>query len=211
MTWDPMTIFAGLIPTAAWLCSFVLAQPQAWRMRWVQQGAGASCSLLLSNIALMAMIPPRLPPLCCGTCKVTEQVLQAFLSKFAPLLCKVVTKSAYLLSKQCLYIFGYVVLCATIPLTVFHIAAKGSGVLEMWTVTVLFRDTDWMSHIFSFFLVKYFCYSKSFLGHFELNDMRYGPTASIFYGIWIKQIGAMVFLSNLDEVSLKKLFSTMNI
>ena len=38
-----------------------------------------------------------------------------------------------------------------------------------------------------------------------------GPTDSIFYGIWIKQIGAMVFIFNLDKVSLKKLFPTMNI
>ena len=33
----------------------------------------------------------------------------------------------------------------------------------------------------------------------------------IFYGIWIKQSGAMVFIFNLDKVSLKKLFPTMNI
>ena len=38
-----------------------------------------------------------------------------------------------------------------------------------------------------------------------------GPTASIFYGIWIKQSGAMIFIFNLDKVLLKKLFSTMNI
>ena len=37
------------------------------------------------------------------------------------------------------------------------------------------------------------------------------PTASVFNGIWIKQIGAMVFVSNLDKVSLKKLIPTMNI
>ena len=30
-------------------------------------------------------------------------------------------------------------------------------------------------------------------------------------GIWIKQIGAMVLLFNLDKVSLKKLVPTMNI
>ena len=39
----------------------------------------------------------------------------------------------------------------------------------------------------------------------------FGPTASIFYGIWIKQSGAMVFIFNLDKVLLKKLFPTMNI
>ena len=38
-----------------------------------------------------------------------------------------------------------------------------------------------------------------------------GPTASIFYVIWIKQSGAMVFIFNLDKVSLKKLSPTMNI
>ena len=38
-----------------------------------------------------------------------------------------------------------------------------------------------------------------------------GPTASIFYGIWIIQSGPMVFIFNLDKVSLKKLFPTMNI
>ena len=38
-----------------------------------------------------------------------------------------------------------------------------------------------------------------------------GPTASIFYGIMIKQSVAMVFIFNLDKVWLKKLFPTMNI
>ena len=38
-----------------------------------------------------------------------------------------------------------------------------------------------------------------------------GPTASIFYGIWIKQSSAMIFILNLDKVLLKKLFPTMNI
>ena len=38
----------------------------------------------------------------------------------------------------------------------------------------------------------------------------YGPTASIFCGIWIKQSVAMVSIFNLDKVSLKKLFPTMN-
>ena len=39
----------------------------------------------------------------------------------------------------------------------------------------------------------------------------YGHTASIFYGKWIKQSVAMVFIFNLDKLSLKKLFPTMNI
>ena len=39
----------------------------------------------------------------------------------------------------------------------------------------------------------------------------YGPTASIFYGIWIIQSGPMVFIFNLDNISLKQLFPTMNI
>ena len=38
-----------------------------------------------------------------------------------------------------------------------------------------------------------------------------GPTASIFYGIWIKQSVGMVFIVNLDKVLLKKFFPTMNI
>ena len=36
-------------------------------------------------------------------------------------------------------------------------------------------------------------------------------TASIFYGIWIIESGATVFTLNLDKISLKKLFPTMNI
>ena len=43
--------------------------------------------------------------------------------------------------------------------------------------------------------------------YFGLN----GPTASIFYGIWIKQSVGMIFIFNLDKVSLKKLFPTINI
>ena len=34
---------------------------------------------------------------------------------------------------------------------------------------------------------------------------------SIFYGVWIKQSGAMVYIFNLDKVLLKKLFPTINI
>ena len=39
----------------------------------------------------------------------------------------------------------------------------------------------------------------------------YGPKACTFYEIWIKECGAMVFIFNLDKVSLKKRFPTMNI
>ena len=38
-----------------------------------------------------------------------------------------------------------------------------------------------------------------------------GPTASIFYWIWITQSGAMGFILNLDKVLLKKLFPSVNI
>ena len=38
-----------------------------------------------------------------------------------------------------------------------------------------------------------------------------GPAASIFYGILITPNGAMVYIFNLDKVSLKKLFPMMDI
>ena len=41
--------------------------------------------------------------------------------------------------------------------------------------------------------------------------MDFYTDGGIFYGIWIAQSGAMVFIFNLDKVSLKKLFPTMNI
>ena len=50
------------------------------------------------------------------------------------------------------------------------------------------------------------CHAKS-----KLYCGPKGPTASIFWGIWIKQIGAMVLIFDLDKVSLKKLVPTMNI
>ena len=50
------------------------------------------------------------------------------------------------------------------------------------------------------------CHSKS-----KLYCGPKSPTASIFYGIWIIQSDAMVFKLNLDKISLKKLFPTMNI
>ena len=50
------------------------------------------------------------------------------------------------------------------------------------------------------------CHAKS-----KLYCGPYGPTASIFYGIWIKQSVAMVFIFNLDKLSLKKLFPTMKV
>ena len=42
------------------------------------------------------------------------------------------------------------------------------------------------------------------------NKQVFSPTASIFHGIWIKQSSAMFFISNLDKVSQKKRFPTMN-
>ena len=44
-----------------------------------------------------------------------------------------------------------------------------------------------------------------------MNNSVFRPTASIFYRIWIEQSGVMVFILNLDKISLKKLFPTMNI
>ena len=55
------------------------------------------------------------------------------------------------------------------------------------------------------------CLPSSFHAKIQLYCGPNGPTASIFYGIWIKQSGAIVFIFNLDKVLLKKLFSTMNI
>ena len=55
----------------------------------------------------------------------------------------------------------------------------------------------------------------AFLAHTKQKVSKFwgpnGPTASIFYGIWIKQSSAMIFIFNLDKVLLKKLFPTMNI
>ena len=51
----------------------------------------------------------------------------------------------------------------------------------------------------------------------NVNQKRMSPDStliinfSIFYGIWIKQSLAMVFIFNLDKLSLKTLFPTMNI
>ena len=44
----------------------------------------------------------------------------------------------------------------------------------------------------------------------KLRKEKFGPTASIFYGIWITQSGSVVFIFNLDKVLLKKLCPTMN-
>ena len=64
----------------------------------------------------------------------------------------------------------------------------------------------------NFFLINNKAFAK------ELADLKSklycgpnGPTASSFYGNWILQGGAMVFILNLDNISLKKLFPTMNI
>ena len=55
------------------------------------------------------------------------------------------------------------------------------------------------------------CLPSSFHAKSKLYCGPYGHTASIFYGIWIKQSVAMAFRFNLDKLSLKKLFPTMNI
>ena len=44
-----------------------------------------------------------------------------------------------------------------------------------------------------------------------LNIVGLAALRLVFYGIWITQSGAMVFILNLDNISLKKLFPTMNI
>ena len=53
------------------------------------------------------------------------------------------------------------------------------------------------------------------LAHTKQKSKQYcgpnGPTASIFYEIWIKQSVGMIFIFNLGKVSLKKLFPTINI
>ena len=54
------------------------------------------------------------------------------------------------------------------------------------------------------------CLPSSYKAKIERYCGPNGPTASIFYGIWITKSGAMVFILNLDKVSLKKLFPTMN-
>ena len=55
------------------------------------------------------------------------------------------------------------------------------------------------------------CLPSSFHANIQQYCGPNGPTASIFYGIWIKQSSAMVFIFNLYKVLLKKLFPTMNI
>ena len=64
----------------------------------------------------------------------------------------------------------------------------------------------WFSKVYklSFNILVYLEVLKKFLWWTKLNNI------DIFYGIWIKQSGAMVFILNLDKVSLKKLFPTMN-
>ena len=57
---------------------------------------------------------------------------------------------------------------------------------------------------------RWACLPSSYQAKSKLYCGPNGPTASIFYGIWIKQSGAMVFILNLDKVLLKKLFPTMN-
>ena len=55
------------------------------------------------------------------------------------------------------------------------------------------------------------CLPSSFHSKIQQYCGPNGPTASIFYGIWIKQSCAMGFILNLDKVLPKKLFPTMNI
>ena len=58
---------------------------------------------------------------------------------------------------------------------------------------------------------RWACLPSSFHKKSKLYCGPNGPTASIFYGIWIKQSVGMVFIFNLDKLLLKKLFPTMNI
>ena len=55
------------------------------------------------------------------------------------------------------------------------------------------------------------CLPSSFDAKIQKYCGPNGPTASIFYGIWIRQSSAMAFIWDLDKISLKKLFPTMNI
>ena len=48
-------------------------------------------------------------------------------------------------------------------------------------------------------------------GNFCKTFLTFKHLLSIFYEMWMKQSGAMVFIFNLDKVLLKKLFPTMNI
>ena len=58
---------------------------------------------------------------------------------------------------------------------------------------------------------RWACLPSSYQAKSKLYCGPNGPTPSIFYGIWIKQNVGMVFIFNLDKLSLKKLFPTMNI
>ena len=58
---------------------------------------------------------------------------------------------------------------------------------------------------------RWACLPSSYQAKIQLYCGPYGPTASIFYRIWRKQSGAMVFTLNFDKVLLKKRFPTMNI
>ena len=59
--------------------------------------------------------------------------------------------------------------------------------------------------------LRWACHPSSCRAKSKLYCGPCGHTASIFYGIWIKQSCAMGFILNLDKVLLKKLFPTMNI
>ena len=55
------------------------------------------------------------------------------------------------------------------------------------------------------------CQKCLYISFFLRVHVPNGPTAIIFYGLWIKQSSAMTFIFNLDKLLLKKLFPTMNI
>ena len=73
----------------------------------------------------------------------------------------------------------------------------------------------WIKHIFLYLADRekhtWACLPSSCQAKSQQYCRPEGPTASIFYGIWIKQSVALVFVVNLDKVLLKKLFPTMNI
>ena len=83
----------------------------------------------------------------------------------------------------------------------FQKLSKLWKIFVLWTV-ILFLS--WFSYGW-----RYFSFNLNF--PLILYCGPNGPTASIFYGIWINQSVAMVFIFNLDNLSLKKLFPTMNI
>ena len=76
-----------------------------------------------------------------------------------------------------------------------------------WSVLLLFKYIFLFNLIICGFLIKAYKRGPKSQQYCGPN----GPTATIFYGICIRQSGAMVFILNLDNISLKKLFPTMHI